>query len=68
MYLQNKTKVTPVSYNKSSPFQKSSPIVRDYKIDDISLNTHMNRFKFKPYITNIYIYTHLKKVILKYIK
>ena len=28
---------------------------RDYKIDDISLNTHMNRLQFKPHITNMYI-------------
>ena len=39
---------------------------RDYNIDDISLNTHMNRFKFKPHITivnyyNMYIIYYIHK-------
>ena len=44
-----------MSYNTLSPSRKLSRLLRDYKIDNISLNTHKNRFKFKSYITNIYI-------------
>ena len=39
---------------------------RDYKIDDISLNTYTNRFKFKPHITNIYIHIFGKKSTSNY--
>ena len=40
------------------PHSKNRPrLSRDYKIDDISLNTHTNRFKCKPHITNMYIHT-----------
>ena len=39
---------------------------QDYKIDDISLTTHTNRFKFKPYITNMYIHTFVKKSTSNY--
>ena len=37
---------------------------RDYKIDEISINTHTNSFKFKPLITNMYIHTFGKKQLL----
>ena len=47
------------------PHSKNRPrLSRDYKINDISLNTHTNRFKFKPYITNIYIHTFGKNQLL----
>ena len=39
------------------PHPKNRPrLSRDNKIDDISLNTHTNRFKFKPHITSMYIH------------
>ena len=39
------------------PHPKNRPrLSRDNKIDDISLNTHTNRFKCKPHITSIYIH------------
>ena len=40
------------------PHPKNRPrLSRDNKIDDISLNTHMNCFKFKPHINSMYIHT-----------
>ena len=40
------------------PHPKNRPrLSRDNKIDDISLNTHTNRFKFKPHISSMYIHT-----------
>ena len=50
------------------PHPKNRPrLSRDNKIDDISLNTHTNRFKCKPHITIVivtivYIYTHVGKI------
>ena len=44
------------------PHPKNRPrLSRDNKIDDISLNTHTNRFKFKPHITSMYIHICGKK-------
>ena len=51
----------PVSYQgrchiiNRPHFQNRPRLSHDYKIDDISLNTHMNRFKFIPLTTNMYI-------------
>ena len=39
------------------PHPKNRPrLSRDNKIIDISLNTHTNRFKFKPHITSMYVH------------
>ena len=44
------------------PHSKNRPRwSRDYKIDDISLNTHTNRFTLKPHITDMYIHIFGKK-------
>ena len=52
-------------YNTSHP--KNRPrLSRDNKIDDISLNTHSNRFKFKPHINSMYIHTCGKKSTSNY--
>ena len=45
------------------PHLKNRPrLSRDNNIDDISLNTHTNRFKFKPHITSMYIHICGKKI------
>ena len=49
------------------PHPKNRPrLSRDNKIDDISLNTHTNRFKFKPHITSMYIHICGKKATINY--
>ena len=47
------------------PHPKNRPrLSRDNKIDDISLNTHTNRFKFKPHISIMYIHVFGKNQCL----
>ena len=49
------------------PHPKNHPrLSRDNKIDYISLNTHTNRFKFKPHITSMHIHTCGKKSTSNY--
>ena len=49
------------------PHPKNRPrLSRDNKIDDISLNTHTNRFKCKPHITIMYIHTCVIKSTSNY--
>ena len=49
------------------PHRKHCPrLSRYYKIDDISLNTNTNRFKFKPHMTNMYIHSFGKQLISNY--
>ena len=49
------------------PHPKNRPrLSRDNKIDDISLNTHTNRFKCKTHITSMYRHTCGQKSTSKY--